>query len=50
MQPFMTALPCLLVSSIYCFWKHYHVALLRRERQLRERVAFMLWEAANRVA
>jgi hypothetical protein len=50
MQPLLASLPCVLVSSIYCVWKHYRLALLRRERQLRERVALMLWEAANRAA
>lgn len=50
MQPLVASLSCVLVSSIYCVWNHYRMTVLRRECQLRERVAFMLWEAANRAA
>ncbi len=50
MQPLLTSLPCVLVSMIFCLWSHYHLALLRRQRQLRKRVAYLLWIAANRAA
>jgi hypothetical protein len=50
MEPLLTSLPCVLVSSIFCMWKHYHQAFLRRKHRLRERVAFLLWVTANRAA
>jgi hypothetical protein len=37
----------LAVSVIYCVWNAYRVALLRRERLLRDRVAYMLWVMAH---
>ena len=47
MQIFAFCYAVLAVSSIYCLW---HASLrhqLRRERVLRERVAFLLWTVAN---
>jgi hypothetical protein len=47
MQVFAYCYAVLAVSSIYCIW---HASLrhqFRRERVLRERVAFLLWEAAG---
>jgi hypothetical protein len=38
----------LTVSTIYCLWQAYHQRLLQQQRTLRERVAYMLWEAAMR--
>jgi hypothetical protein len=34
---------------IDCLWQAYCRTRLRRERLLRQRVAFMLWEMANRI-
>jgi hypothetical protein len=36
----------LAVAMIYYLWRDGYVAQLRRERRLRERVAFLLWTAA----
>jgi hypothetical protein len=50
----MTLVPsisALAVSAIFCLWQayaRYHDGA--RERVLRERVAFMLWEAARRLS
>jgi hypothetical protein len=45
-------IPCglaaLVVAGIYYTWRAYFEALMRRERTLRERVAWMLWVAAER--
>jgi hypothetical protein len=41
--------PTLAVSATYCLWHAYRLVQLRRHQQLRERVAFMLWTAANEV-
>ena len=43
-------LPTLAVSVIYCVWQAYVRAQLRREGVLRERVAYMLWIVASRIA
>ncbi len=48
MIPFVPSVAALTVSTIYCFWQAYRRQLLHRQRTLRERVAFMLWTAANR--
>ena len=37
----------LAVSIIFCLWQSYRQATSRRQRQLRERVAYMLWMAAK---
>ena len=47
MQLLFTSLPTLTVSILYCAWNAYHGARLLRQRTLRERVAYMLWIAAN---
>jgi hypothetical protein len=48
----MNLLPCslatLAVAGIYYGWRAYFAALLRRQRTLRERVAYMLWVMAKR--
>lgn len=49
MQPFLVSVPTLAVSAIFCIWQAYRLRRLRRERLLRERVAYMLWVMANRV-
>jgi hypothetical protein len=50
MLPVIQALPILAVSAIYCLWHtHCRWELQRRERQLRQRVAYLLWVMAERV-
>jgi hypothetical protein len=49
MQPLITSAPVLAVSALYCLWNAYRVAQLRRQRRLRERVAYMLWVVATEV-
>jgi hypothetical protein len=44
-----SSLPTLAVSVIYCVWYAYQTERLRRDRVLRERVAYMLWVAAERI-
>jgi|GEM_PF-6876566 hypothetical protein len=39
--------PVLAVVSIHCIFRLYQYALERRRRQLRERVTYMLWMAAQ---
>lgn len=41
--------PVLAVVSIHCIYRLYQFALERRRRILRQRVAFMLWMAAQKV-
>jgi hypothetical protein len=38
------------ISAIYYAWEIYRRDVLRRERRLRERVAYMLWVCANEPA
>lgn len=47
MTTVICGLASLMVASLYYFWRAYHEALLHRERILRQRVAYMLWTAAN---
>jgi hypothetical protein len=49
LQPIATALPTLAVAAVYCFWNVYFCLLKKRERRLRERVTYMLWEMANQI-
>jgi hypothetical protein len=50
----MHAIPCglaaLVVANIFYAYRAYADGLLRRQRTLRERVAYMLWVMAQRVA
>jgi len=48
-NPMISTLPTLLVTSIYYLWCIYHRERLRRLRVLRERVAYMLWVVADRI-
>jgi hypothetical protein len=48
MNLFPCGLAALAVAGIYYGWRAYFHTLLRRQRTLRERVAFMLWVMANR--
>jgi hypothetical protein len=49
MQTFAFCYPTLAVSTIYCIWMAYRRALAWREHILRNRVAFLLWTAANQI-
>ena len=40
----------LAVAIIYYGWRDGYLAGLRRERTVRERVAYMLWSAAQNIA
>ena len=41
-------LPTIAVSTLYLTWNVCHQERVRRERVLRERVAYMVWVAANK--
>lgn len=47
MQVIICSLAALLVAVIFYGWRGYYTALIRRHKMLRERVAYMLWTAAN---
>jgi hypothetical protein len=50
MQPLLSTLPVMSVTTIFFAWNLYRHALAEhRQRRLRERVAFMLWTAADYV-
>ena len=42
--------PSLAVASIFYSFREYQTVLQKKERRLRERVAFMLWKMADNVA
>jgi hypothetical protein len=46
----LAAFPTFAVSVLFCFWdtcRRARLARLRRERALRQRVAYMLWVMAT---
>lgn len=47
MQAVAPLVPTLAVATIYCLWMRAFLTQSRRHRLLRERVAYMLWCAAN---
>ncbi|HWG42302.1 MAG TPA: hypothetical protein VN688_05900 [Gemmataceae bacterium] len=47
MQALVYSVPTLAVSTIYCLWHLQGERLRRRDRVLRQRVAYMLWVMAN---
>ncbi len=47
MQAIAPLVPTLAVAAIYCLWMRTFLTQSRRQRVLRERVAYMLWCAAN---
>ena len=49
MSALFPSVSTLAVSVIYCVWQAYRRTRYRRERALRERVAYMLWVMAHRV-
>jgi hypothetical protein len=50
MNPLATSMATFAISTIFCLWQAYRQAQERRERVLRERVAYMMWVAACRAA
>lgn len=50
MQPIWANLAALAVAVIYYVWRESHQIRLRKDRALRERVAYMLWVMATRGA
>jgi hypothetical protein len=49
MQALFCSVPTLAVSTIYCLWHFHGERLRRRNRILRERVAYMLWVIADQM-
>jgi len=47
MQMIAPVVPTLAVATIYCLWMRIRMWQNRRQRRIRERVAYMLWCAAN---
>jgi hypothetical protein len=47
MQPIVPSLAALAVAAIFYTWRAWQQAQTRRERLLRERVAYMLWVMAT---
>jgi hypothetical protein len=43
MQTLLVSFPALAVSALYCFWRTHYLVRQRRQQQLCERVAHMLW-------
>lgn len=50
MHPILCSLAALAVANIFYFYRSYQVDLVVRQRALRERVAYMLWMAAQRIS
>jgi hypothetical protein len=48
MNPMMSTIATLAVSTIYILWHAYRQIDVQRNRLMRERIAFMLWTAAMR--
>jgi hypothetical protein len=47
MQPIWSNLAVLTVTAIFYLWRAHQQVSHRRNRRLRERVAYMLWVAAG---
>jgi len=47
MEPIMSSAAALAVAVIFYTWRAWQQVQFRRERLLRERVAYMLWVMAN---
>ena len=50
MSALVCAVSAMSVALLYSTWRTYHEKLLQREKQLRERVTYMLWVMANNTA
>jgi hypothetical protein len=49
MQTIFTSVAALAVAQIFYLWRSYQEMVLRKQRVLCERVAYMLWTMANGV-
>ena len=49
MNMVVCAASALSVAILFYGWRSYHEKIVGRDRQLRERVTYMLWVMANRV-
>jgi hypothetical protein len=49
LQPVVTALPTIVVATVYCLWHVADVLRKQKDRRLRERVAYLLWVMANEI-
>lgn len=49
MQPIVTNIAALAVATLYYLWRAHYQTRQRRQRVLRERVAYMLWVMADQV-
>jgi len=47
MAPYVYAATAMSVALLYSTWRAYHDQLINRQKQLRERVTYMLWVMAN---
>jgi hypothetical protein len=47
MQPIWSNLAVVTVTAIFYVWRAHFQVRVRREQQLRQRVAYMLWVAAE---
>lgn len=50
MQAILCSLAALAIANIYYWYRSYQEEEETRARTLRERVAYMLWVAANRIS
>jgi hypothetical protein len=48
MQLFVSQAAVFVVAALYLIWRTYDQVRARRERTLRQRVAYMLWVMAQR--
>lgn len=49
MQPIVSNVAALAVAMLFYFWRAHSQLLQNRRRKLCERVALMLWTAANQI-
>lgn len=49
MQPIVTNIAALAVATLYYLWRAHYQTRQRRQRVLRQRVAYMLWVMADQV-
>ena len=48
MNPMISSMATIVISTIYAMWHSHSVVVARRQELLRERVAYMLWQMAKR--
>ena len=49
MQPIVTNMAALAVATLYYLWRAHYQTQQRRDRVLRQRVAYMLWVMADQI-